>query len=428
MKTQTIYKDNVYLKNLNGRITGIYSIDDRTLLTFDRTIFFPTGGGQSHDIGKIIWKSKEIPVVDVYEKEGEIYHQVILDSLYNSDCEIENRTKNTDSFSKGDDIQLQIDWNHRFDNMQRHCGEHILSGAFYKLYKGINRGFHMGKDYMTIDISLEVSPFDKITWKMAKEAELETNKVIWENLPVITTHYDTKEEASVEPLRKELKISSDITIVRIGSFNEPSDAVACCGTHPSHSGQVGMLKIYKIEPNKGMTRIYFDAGKRAFKNYQRDYDVLTKINNKLSAGTEDLLDKFKSMEEHTHGVKARLHNLEKILINSKVKALKPDLEAITGGVLIKTYDDISKDMIQSIGRQLTKNHSLPDEVLLILSSSPGAFAILYASPSSKYHCGNIVKEKGRPIGGKGGGNQTSAQVTFETSNELNNFLGYLKTL
>ncbi len=432
MNTRRVYKENVYLKELNAAVTGVRTDHGRTLITFDQTIFFPTGGGQSHDIGKIIWNSKELNVTDVYEYDGEIYHQVETNLPGNPHSHVEGNSnaeqKEAFGLSKGDEVRMLIDWNHRFDNMQRHCGEHILSGAFYKLYRGINRGFHMGKDYMTIDISLEDSQFDKITWELAKAAELETNRVIWENLPVITTHYDTKEEASKEPLRKELKIPEDITIVRIGSFDNPSDAVACCGTHPSHSGQVGMLKIYKIEPNKGMTRIYFDAGERAFTNYQREFDILTEISNKLSAGKDDLLDKFQSMEVHTQGIKDKLHSLERILVDSRAEAINSSLIGVEPGAFVKVYDDIAKDIVQAIGRHFTKSHPLSDDILLVLSSWTETFAILYASSASKFHCGDIVKDLGRSRGGKGGGNKTSAQVTFSSSEELNDFLRQVKSL
>lgn len=428
MKTKRVYKENVYLKDLNATVTGVHSIEGKSLLTFDQTIFFPTGGGQSHDIGKIISKSNEFRIVDVYEYEGEIYHQIECSSFEGSHSGATNDVFTIYGFSKGDEVRQLIDWEHRFDNMQRHCGEHILSGTFYKLFRGINRGFHMGKDYMTIDISLEDSQFDKITWEMAKAAELETNKVIWENLPVITTHYDTKEEASKEPLRKELKISEDITIVRIGSFENPSDAVACCGTHPSHSGQVGMLKIYKIEPNKGMTRIYFDAGERAFRNYQQEYDILTEVSNKLSAGKEDLLDKYRSMEEHTQHLKDKLHNVENMLVSSLGEELRSAINPSDGKIISIVYGDITKDILQSLGKHFTKNNSLPAGVLLVLASSKDNFAILYTSSSSEYHCGDIVKNLGRPLGGKGGGNKTSAQVTFTSSEGLESFLKVLKSI
>ena len=116
-------------------------------LVLDSTIFFPTGGGQSCDLGTI----NGVEVIDVFEKENIVYH-----ILKGCDASIET----------GDTVSLEIDWDRRFDNMQRHCGEHILSGIFFRLFGGVNRGFHMGEDYMTIDISLEADEnYSEINWE-----------------------------------------------------------------------------------------------------------------------------------------------------------------------------------------------------------------------------------------------------------------------
>lgn len=97
---------------------------------------------------------------------------------------------------------------------------------------------------------------------------------------VITRHFDSRQEAENLPLRKALAFDEDITIVCVGAVENPADCVACCGTHPSTSGQVGMVKIYKVESNKGMSRIYFEAGQRAFRQYQEKFDVLTTLENR----------------------------------------------------------------------------------------------------------------------------------------------------
>lgn len=174
MKTDRLFKDNVYLKETRASVTSVSQRNGKTLITLDKTIFFPTGGGQSCDLGQI----GKFQVEDVYEYEDEIYHQVDCDPC---------------SLQPGLSVDLKIDWQRRFDNMQRHCGEHILSGIFYREFGGVNRGFHMGDQYMTIDISLEEDPkFTKITWEMAKLAELEANRVIWNDLPVISRHFETK--------------------------------------------------------------------------------------------------------------------------------------------------------------------------------------------------------------------------------------------
>lgn len=146
---------------------------------------------------------------------------------------------------------------------------------------------------MTIDISLEADErYTEINWDMAMQAELETNKVIWENTPVSVYRFDTKAEAEKMPLRKALNLEKDISIVTIGDISNPADSVACCGTHPSTAGQVGMVKIYKIEPNKGMFRIFFEAGQRALAHYDMRFDIMTKLENDLSASYTNLISKY----------------------------------------------------------------------------------------------------------------------------------------
>ena len=125
MKTDRLFKENVYLRETDACITGVYEEKGKTLVTLDRTIFFPAGGGQSCDLGTIAGYQ----VKDVFEKDDDIFHHVICDP-----CDL----------MEGSHVELIIDWDRRFDNMQRHCGEHILSGIFYREYGGVNRGFHMG--------------------------------------------------------------------------------------------------------------------------------------------------------------------------------------------------------------------------------------------------------------------------------------------
>ena len=189
MHTNRLFRENVYLRECDASIRSVSTREGKVLITLDQTIFFPTGGGQSCDLGTI----NDFAVVDVYEYEDDIFHCVACAP---------------DALRVGDSVHLTLDWARRFDNMQRHCGEHILSGMFYREYGGVNRGFHMGDNYMTVDISLEENPdFKTLTWEMAKHAELCTNEAIWSNAPVITRHFDTKQEAEHLPLRKALAIA-----------------------------------------------------------------------------------------------------------------------------------------------------------------------------------------------------------------------------
>lgn len=408
MKVKRLFKENVYLKECSAKVTSVSQIDDKTLITLDQTIFFPTGGGQSCDMGRI----SDIDVVDVYEYDNDIYHQLA--------CSAED-------LKAGDAVSLSIDWEHRFDNMQRHCGEHILSGIFFREFGSVNRGFHMGDDYMTIDISLEEMPeFNKITWEMAKHAELAANEVIWNNLPVITRHFDTKKEAENLPLRKALTLEKDISIVCVGSVDNPADCVACCGTHPATAGQVGLIKIYKIESNKGMFRIYFEAGKRAFKKMSYQYDTMTALANSLSAGEGDLIDKFKSQQTKNQEIRNSLHMLKKEVILREVSSIKAELksavlskEPCSENLLFKEYNLLSPDDLSSIAREISE--SIPKIVFLV--HNPTNTVFLCASKSKDTpDCGKLVKENASIYGGKGGGNKTMARAIFPKSEYIPVFI------
>ncbi len=419
METNKLYRNDVYLKEIDATLTSVSADSKGLLLTFDKTIFFPTGGGQSCDLGKI----NDFPVIDVFEKEENVFHLISL-------MDEKGEKINSPIPKVGEIAHLSIDWERRFDNMQRHCGEHILSGIFYKLYGGVNRGFHMGEDYLTIDISLEDNPeFKEITWDMAKVAELETNKVIWQDLPVTAHHFDSREEAEKMPLRKKLAIEEDITIVTIGSESEPADSVACCGTHPSGAGQVGLVKIYKVEPNKGMFRIFFEAGERAFKNYVKSYDTMLWLEKDLSAGPEDLISKYQSRQEKQTGIKDRLYKLTKEAINREIESINDILslqESETGSprqslYFDKAFDLLTIDDVIEIGRGLAG--SLPK--LLFLLHKKSSTLLLF---SDTQDCGKLVKDNVAVFNGKGGGNKDFARAIFKDNQDAELFMTAVKTL
>jgi len=403
MKTVRLFKQDVYMKTAKAQITSVSSQAGKTLVTLDQTIFFPTGGGQSCDKGTI----ENINVLDVYEKDDEIYHQI---------------EGTEDVLKLGQTVFLQLDWNHRFDNMQRHCGEHILTGIFHEKFGGVNRGFHMGDQYMTIDISLESnSEFDKITWDMAEQAELAANNVIWQNLPVITRHFDNKRDAENLPLRKPLAIDEDITIVCVGSIENPSDCVACCGTHPSTAGQVGLIKVYKVESNKGMFRIYFEAGKRALEKYQMQFDILTTLENQLSSGTEDLMDKYKAQQEKNKEARTQLHLLKKEVIKREVEDIKSLMNS-SHQPITRAYNLLSGDDISAIGRELSD--SIPK--ILFLIHKPTLTVFLCSSGKSQIDCGKLVKDNASIYGGKGGGNKTLARAIFNKEEYIDVFIDLIE--
>ena len=407
MKTERLFKEDVYMKEAEAAVTSLTETKEgRTAVTLDRTIFFPTGGGQSCDRGTIAG----FPVIDVYEDEK------ADDIIHVLDCrpsEFEHAAS-----PAGKLLKLSLDWEHRFDNMQRHCGEHILSGMFYREYGGVNRGFHMGDQYMTIDISLEAKPeFTAITWEMAKHAEECANEAIWQNQPVITRHFDTKKEAENLPLRKALALEKDITIVCVGSVENPADCVACCGTHPATAGQVGLIKIFKVEPNKGMFRIYFEAGKRAFLKYQQELDTLTALSNSLSAGTDDVLSKYHAQIEKNKEARSQLHFLKKEVIARETADIA---EALEKGENVRRYHILSLDDLTVLEREVS-----PYAKKIVFLVHEPSYTVFLASDGS-VDCGKLVKDNAQIYGGKGGGNKTTARAIFTKEEYVDTFIDLIE--
>ena len=443
MTTTKLYQSNTYLKEWDACITAAEPDSDRHYrIQLDKTAFFPEGGGQGADHGTIRLISQNVScrVVDVQEDGEQIIHTIEpLD--FSPENPNEDLCAILGSESK---VHCILDWDRRFEHMQRHCGEHILSGAFYRLFGGANHGFHMGKDYMTIDIAL--SDRSPVTPEMAQRAELLANRVIWDNLPVSVSYFDTREEAEKLPLRKALAFNEAISIVTIGDLSDPApaDCVACCGTHPASTGQVGLIKIYKTEKYKDMTRIYCDAGKKALEDYQQKHEILTELSNQYSASIEEFPEKLRIQEEKTSAIRNELHHLKKAYISAESEKLNAILDAVgsaksraaqTGAedysapenllnkpdsevpVIIYPLEHLSMDDAFTMAKPyMGKIRTGSAHPLLLLCSQKENSCVLVSDGT--VHCGKLVKEYASFYKGKGGGNDVSARAIFTAADDM----------
>lgn len=407
MNTTKLYQIDTYLQNWTAEITSANKYEDKDDLweiMLNRTAFFPEGGGQSCDLGYI----GAYEVIDVQESGEQVIHTIKV-------------PEGAQAPSTGMQAECSLDWPRRFDNMQRHCGEHILSGIFFDLFGGVNRGFHMGQDYMTIDISLEAKPeITQITYEMALEAELGANKVIWSNAPVTVLRFDSREEAEKMPLRKALAFDEDISIVCVGSVENAADCVACCGTHPSTAGQVGVLKIYKVENYKGMFRIYFEAGQRALNDYRAKHNILTDLSNKYSSSIEDFPAKLKSQEDKLAEAKNELFHIKKAFTDNECAKLDEILSQTSEKVVTYNVPQLSLDDTFNMAKRYMNNCNK----LIMLYSEKDTSYILVSDGS--IDCGKLVKEYASFYKGKGGGNKVSARGIFTSQEDAEMFADLVK--
>lgn len=404
------------------------------LIQLDQTAFFPEGGGQGADHGqlRLIGSDSEavFSVIDVQEDGDLIWHTVCLPDP--ADGSSKPTGELCTILSEGCKVHCILDWDRRFEHMQRHCGEHLLSGAFYRLFGGANHGFHMGQDYMTIDIALEdQSP---VTLEMAHQAEMLANQAIWDDLPVSVSYFDTREKAEQLPLRKALAFDEAISIVTIGELSEtsdiePADCVACCGTHPSTTGQVGLIKIYKVEKYKDMTRIYCDAGRKALTDYQRKHEILTNEANRYSASVEEFPEKLRIQEEKMNAVRNELYHLKKAYIESE----KEKLDAVLGDidqsgsktpVILYPLLHLSMDDAFTMAKSYMGNIRAGKTHPLLLLYVPAQTSCVLVSDGT-VHCGKLVKEYASFYQGKGGGNDVSARAIFTSDEDARLFADLL---
>lgn len=410
MKTKRLFKENSYLSETEAVILETRPYEGHTAAIFDRTVFFPEGGGQPWDLGEISLKAdgkKTYSIIKVIEHDGEILH--VLDT--------------TDELTAGTECIERLDWKRRFDSMQRHTGEHIFTGVFDELFGGTNRGFHMGDDYMTIDISLENrAKVDSITWEMVKEAELRSNEIIYLDMPMIVRHFDSFEEASKEPMRKPLTIEEDITLVGFGTTYYDWACVACCGTHLRSTAQVGLIKAFKLESNKGMYRIYFEAGRRAFLKYQEEMEVLHTLGRKLSAGTEDILAKYDAQTDKNKEKSFQMSMLKKEVISRECDRITGALAdgVYDGSLPCERYSILTLDDLTQLGRALSPSI----KKLFFLVHEPSTTVLLVSD--GKTNCGKLVKENAGIYNGKGGGNDILARAIFTKMEYVDTFMDLIE--
>ena len=237
--TQKYYEADAYRREADAVILAAEP-DGRGggKLALDGTVFYPEGGGQPADHGTLtLPDGTQLTVTDVHEQGGVIWHRV--DAL-------------PDTAAPGTAVTGRIDWAWRFDKMQQHTGEHILSGILHQMFGAENVGFHIGSDAVRMDTSVPISA------EGLREAELAANRIVWQNVPVLIT-YPAREELAQMTYRSKKEIEGQVRIVTIPG----ADVCACCGTHTAATGAVGQIKILAAENYKGGVRLSVVCGERA---------------------------------------------------------------------------------------------------------------------------------------------------------------------
>ena len=410
MTTEKYYQHDVDCRELDGRIEAIQNDGKSTRIIMDRTVFFPTGGGQPCDTGTLVTPDgTSVSVIDVQEDidTGIISHT------------IEGDSSAIDALQVGMTVTQKLNEDRRRINTQRHTGEHILTGAFIQLFGGANKGFHMGGEYVTIDMDYDGK---KLTEEQVRAAEKMANEVIWANLPVTVSTFPNREEASVMPTRKPVTQDGEITIVTIGDLESPHDCVACCGTHFHRTGEVGLIRIHKFEPNKGMNRIYFECGNRALESMQADDALLRTVQERFSAGSHDLLQKMDIRDEKEAELRQDCTGLRQYYRDREMARITALLHRDTPDFYQDSFTLVSPDDLLKLGFAIMEDASAP--ALMALVHQPSHTVLLFSDGSR--NCGALVKEHAKSLGGRGGGRSDQARALMPNEDAVEKFIESLK--
>lgn len=373
-ETRRLYYENVYTKEFTATVLECRGAKKGYRVILDESAFYPEGGGQPSDRGTL----GEVQVSEVHEKDGELLHY--------TDGPLEIGAK----------VVGKIDWAHRFDLMQQHSGEHIVSGLIHEKYGYDNVGFHMGSDVITIDFN---GPLNE---EQMSEIEEKANAIIWENAAVEIT-YPTSEELEKLPYRSKKELTGKVRIVRFPG----ADLCACCGTHVSHTGEIGMVKLLSVVKFREGVRMEMLCGKRVLNYLNMVSEQNHKVSVQLSAKADKTAEAVVRMQEENFRLKGAVLRYEEETFTSEAAKWEGK-----GSVLL-----FKEGMESDSVRKLTD---------AVMNTCGGRCAVFSRNPdgSYKYAVGekdgdlrSFTKEMNSILNGRGGGKSFFVQGSVQASEE-----------
>jgi alanyl-tRNA synthetase len=375
MSSERLYYTDSYLVEFDAVVRDVQPQGDRWKIVLDRTAFYPTSGGQPFDLGTL----DEASVVDVFDQEdGTIGH------LVDRELEINSR------------VRGHVEWGRRFDHMQQHTGQHLLSAAFEREAGARTLSFHLGTAASTIDLDKELTA-DQIA-----RVEEAANGVLWEDRE-ICVKFVTASEAAKLPLRKEPVREGDLRIVEINDY----DLSACGGTHVKSTGAIGVIAISGAERFKGGLRVEFVCGRRALSQFRSlkssmsgSVRLLSVLPEELPSAIEKLQVAGRSQQKLQEGLYERLagHESQSLAASAeRIGAVNAVLSAVSG------WDANGlKKLASSIAAR-------PATIAVLVTAESPALVVVCRSQDLSIDAGSVLKKLIDQFGGRGGGKGAMAQ-------------------
>jgi alanyl-tRNA synthetase len=377
--TERLYYDDPYLTRFSAHVVEWVQWEGHPAVVLDRTALYPAGGGQPHDAGSL----NQIPVVDVIEREsdGAVVHVLSRPSA-------------------ADTVVGQVDWTRRFDLMQQHTGQHLLSAAFVEGLGANTVGFHLSEEYATIDLDrAPLSTEDLVA------VERRVNAIIFENRPVVARFVPAEEVPSL-PLRKPLAHEGPVRIVEVPGF----DCSACGGTHVQATGEVGLVKITRSERRGAETRVEFLCGYRALADYQAKNALVMELAQEYTVGHWEVADMVHRLDEDLKATRRELRRTRDDLLDAEALALWHEAARLGPVRVVKA--DLAGRPVEDLKHLAQRLIVHPQTVALLAAGGPvgerGSFAFA-RSGDLGMDMGVLVRHACETIGGRGGGRPDFAQ-------------------
>jgi alanyl-tRNA synthetase len=398
MKTQRIYYDDAFEREFTARVLYCEllppdvnsGITAQVLgLVLDRTAFYPTSGGQPHDLGKI----GDANVLDVRDDGEEIIHIV-------------------DRRPDSPEVLGCINWPRRFDHMQQHSGQHLLSAMFQERHGRATVSFHLGADLCTIDLR-GPEPSDEIL----EGAERAANKIIFEDRP-LTVRYGTAEDFRELGVRKEVNRDGILRAIEI----EGADVQPCGGTHVKSTGQIGTLLVRRCAKMRQDWRVEFACGSRAERIARQDFQRLRAAAEKLSCPPEELVlaaeRAVSERDSHFRRTRTLLQRLAELEAAQALAAAAPSSVGIR--VVLRVFDDAEPDFLGFFATHIAKTENA---IALLAGVSSGN--VLFAQhPSAARDMNAVLKQVLGKVAGKGGGTRDFARGRLDVGTQAEKALAF----
>ena len=372
--TERLYYSDPYLAEFDAHVLRVEPYDGRRAAVLDRTAFYPTSGGQPFDTGRLGGTT----VTDVVDREDGVILHVLDGDL------------------EPGPVHGTIDWSRRFEHMQQHTGQHVLSAAFDRILKARTESFHLGSASSTIDLNRTVSAGD------IERAEDEANRVVWEDRPVGIRFADAADVAKL-PLRKESAREGTLRLIEVTDF----DISACGGTHVSRTGAIGAITVQSAERFRGGTRVEFLCGVRVLRGFRALRDTVSASVRLVSVLPAELIAGIERMQTDAKETKRQLKDLQTRLSGFEAAALAGRAESRGSlHVVAAALDGWDQNGLKAIAAAIAAR---PGHVAMLFSVPPPSAVVIARAADATIDSGAMLRRFIDRFGGKGGGRPELAQ-------------------